>query len=295
MTIIAGFKSKDGIVICADTQETFGGTKKDVPKLIFQPSEHSDGSTDDVAAAFCGAGDGPFIEKLIDSAWQDSVGADTLETLCNRIEDSIKSTYADFGAIFQTGHCPSVDLIYGVKMGGRSKLFHAYGPVVIEKDVYVTAGTGSYIGDYIAGRTTSDHPIPLDRAVTLAVYILEEAKKNVEGCGGESHVAILRNDGASGRVGAKQIAAIADTLNMIDRSLGRFLLKTADLSVPDEDFKKGHESLVKVVTGLRDMRRTKLERDIAGWNAAMEGLAGGRLPKTDLYGLREKEEENLDT
>jgi len=291
LTIIAGLKSKDGIVICADTQETFGVTKKDVPKLIFQPSEYSEGSTDDVAAAFCGAGDGPFIEKLIDNAWRDSLGAESLETFCNRIEDSIKSTYADFGAIFQTGHCPSVDLIYGTKMGGRSKLFHAYGPIVIEKDVYVTAGNGSYIGDYIAGRTTSDRSIPLDRAVTLAVYILEEAKKNVEGCGGESHVAILRNNGASGRVGTRQIDTIAETLNMIDRKLGLFLLKTADLSVSDEDFKKGHESLVKIVTTLRDIRRTKLERDIAGWNVGMEALAGGKLPKTDRYGLREKEDE----
>jgi hypothetical protein len=62
-------------------------------------------------------------------------------------------------------------------MGGKSKLFHADGPIVIEKTVYVTAGNGSYIGDYIAGRTTSIYPISLDRAVTLAVYILEEAKK----------------------------------------------------------------------------------------------------------------------
>jgi hypothetical protein len=35
MTIIAGFRCQDGIVVCADTQETFGSAKRNVPKLVF--------------------------------------------------------------------------------------------------------------------------------------------------------------------------------------------------------------------------------------------------------------------
>ena len=289
MTIIAGFKSKDGIVICADTQETFSGTKKDVPKLVFQPPRLSDGSPENIAAAFCGAGDGPYIEKLIGNAWQDSQGATNLEELSSRIEDSIKSTYADFGAVYQTGHCPNVELIYGLRMDGDSKLFYAYGPVVNEKFSYVTAGSGAYLGDYIAGRMTSNSQIPLDRAVTLAVYIIEEAKKNVEGCGGESHIALLRNSGFSGRVGRRQIEAIADTLNLIDRNLGLFLLKTADLSVSDDNFEKDYQRLIKIVVGLRNSRRIKLETDVAGWNAAIAALGGNEPKKLDRYGLPEAE------
>ena len=37
MTIIAGFKCSEGIVICADTQETIGTSKRSVPKLRFEP------------------------------------------------------------------------------------------------------------------------------------------------------------------------------------------------------------------------------------------------------------------
>ena len=36
VTIIAGFRSDEGIVICADTQETVEGTKRNVPKLRYE-------------------------------------------------------------------------------------------------------------------------------------------------------------------------------------------------------------------------------------------------------------------
>ena len=35
VTIIAGFRCQDGVVICADTQETSGSAKRNVPKLEF--------------------------------------------------------------------------------------------------------------------------------------------------------------------------------------------------------------------------------------------------------------------
>jgi hypothetical protein len=37
--------------------------------------------------------------------------------------------------------------------------------------------------------------------------------------------------------------------------------------------------------------RVEPPRDTALWNGAMEALSGGKLSKTDLYGLREKEDE----
>jgi 20S proteasome alpha/beta subunit len=40
VTIVAGFKTIDGIVLCADTQETIGGiSKRNVPKLRFEPGD----------------------------------------------------------------------------------------------------------------------------------------------------------------------------------------------------------------------------------------------------------------
>lgn len=76
MTIIAGFKSCEGIVICADTQESVSNiSKRNVHKLRFEPlplafygEQAHEGDT--IAAAFCGAGHGPFIDKLVNGAWE---------------------------------------------------------------------------------------------------------------------------------------------------------------------------------------------------------------------------------
>lgn len=69
MTIIAGFRCQDGIVVCADTQETSGPAKRNVPKLVFSRGPTLSAGQDkminhDLALAMCGAGDGPFVDKV---------------------------------------------------------------------------------------------------------------------------------------------------------------------------------------------------------------------------------------
>ena len=107
MTIVAGFKSYQGVVLCADTQETVLHSKRHVPKLRFEPDSltHSirksmDQEVTDVAAAFCGAGDGPFIDKLINEAWKTAQKAKSLQEAGERIEATIKGVYREFGKIY---------------------------------------------------------------------------------------------------------------------------------------------------------------------------------------------------
>src|SRR5438874_12034650 len=104
VTIIAGFRCREGIVICADTQETVSGlSKRNTPKLRFEPSGGPH-EGDSLAAAFCGAGDnGPFIDKIVETAWEDAQTATSLDEACEEIEKSIKNIYREFGQIYQPG------------------------------------------------------------------------------------------------------------------------------------------------------------------------------------------------
>src|SRR5487761_187392 len=102
VTIIAGFKGYDGIVLCADTQETIAGFKRKVPKLRVEPGKHGA----DLAVAFCGAGHGPFIDKVVNLAWRDVQTATSLDDACYEIEKSIKATHREFGRIYQPGSLP---------------------------------------------------------------------------------------------------------------------------------------------------------------------------------------------
>jgi hypothetical protein len=156
VTIVAGFKSYEGVVLCADTQETVLHSKRHVPKLRFEPNAAAKslrefrGENTDLAAAFCGAGEGPFIDKLIDESWKTAQKATSLREAGDRVEASIKGMYREFGKIYQPGFCPQVELIYGIKMKGNCKLFSAVGPVVNEKDEYYSAGQGYYMADFIS-------------------------------------------------------------------------------------------------------------------------------------------------
>src|SRR5580692_11038029 len=105
VTIIAGFKITDGVVLCADTQETVGGiSKRNVPKLRFEPTGlrykfdklRSGADPDDLAVAFCGATDnGPYLDMLVDEAWESAKGATSFADACSLIKQSIKDTYRE--------------------------------------------------------------------------------------------------------------------------------------------------------------------------------------------------------
>src|SRR5262245_23262059 len=108
VTIVGGFRCDEGIVLCADTQETIQGTRTHTPKLRLEPRRDFYGNggegKDDLMVAFAGAGDGPFIDKLVDRAWEDVQLATNIDDAAKSIEGSIKKTYKEYGHIFQPGY-----------------------------------------------------------------------------------------------------------------------------------------------------------------------------------------------
>lgn len=287
LTIIAGFKCYEGIVICSDTQEGIEGSpsKRNVPKLRFEPSDEDHSMGDTLAAAFCGSGQGPFIDKLIENAWQEAQLATNLDEACTEIEKSIKATYKEFGEIFQPGYCPTVQLIYGVKMHDGTRLFSAHGPVVNEKTGYDSSGAGYYMADFLAARMYRQQ-LTLHQCVILAAYILFQAKEHVEGCGGDSHIAVLRNDGTSGIVKTERIEAITKLLQFADYESGNFILETANLDVDKNEFKKNVDLIVDLMGTIREGRRSELIQR-QNQSAMLYGaFTGGANPEpTDSFGL----------
>lgn len=127
MTIVAGFICKDGIVLCADSQETVGAQKRSVPKLQYMPAT---GSPNNLSAAFCGAGDGPLIDNLVGRLWAELKSKTTLAQAHGAVEEVLANSYQGFGQIFQPGYCPQAQLLIAVSLGGDNALFEAIGPIV---------------------------------------------------------------------------------------------------------------------------------------------------------------------
>lgn len=279
MTIIAGFRSWQGIVVCADTQETVEYSKVSVPKLVFEPKDHENGSNDDLAAAFCGSSNyGPFVDKLISNAWESAQLTTSIDEACQEIEKSIKATYHEFGRIFQRGYCPTAELVYGIKMQGSSKLFSAYGPIVTEKTTYHTSGAAVYLANFLASRMYRDH-LNLRQCVILAAYILFQAKEHVEGCGGESHIAVLRDEGTSGRVGWKQVEIFTEMLRRSDKEISDLLLSFANITLPDSEIEDEVDNALSLLTTLRKRYVEEL-RDHEEFNRIF-----GPVEEGDEFGL----------
>jgi 20S proteasome alpha/beta subunit len=274
VTIIAGFKCYGGIVLCSDTQETLQGSpsKRNIPKLRFE-SVADPGNNKDLAAAFCGSGDGPFIDKLVENAWHQVQVATDIEAASDKIEKSIKDIYKEFGRIYQPGYCPSAELIYGIKMHGESRLFSANGPVVNQKSAYQTAGAGYYMADFLAERMYKDY-LGIYECVILSAYILFQAKEHVDGCGGESHIAVLREDAISGLVDYYRIEKITNALQFADYEAGNLLLEAANLAHAPEQLKKRIQIFENLVNVVREARNKEIEE-----REAMALRLGSESPK----------------
>lgn len=263
MTIAAGLRCAHGVVLCADTQETRlpAGSKVNTPKLRVEPwNKLESDSPDDLMIAVAGAGDGPFIDKIVELAWEDVQLATSFDEACHQMEHSIKHTHKEYGAIFQTGYLPETQLVYGVKMHGSSKLFSTRGPIVNEKREYDSVGAGYYMADFLAGRMHGNG-FPASQVITLAAYILSQCKEHVDGCGGESQIALLDERGSSKIISAVELNTATQTLRAVDDVLSHLLLlPSADADFPEDEFSGILDIAAKALLERRKDAKETLER-----------------------------------
>jgi 20S proteasome alpha/beta subunit len=282
VTIIAGFRCKDGVVVCSDTQETSGPSKRDIPKLRYEGRGLATDSP--LAVVFCGSGYGPLIDKLVDESWNNIKDLCAMDEVATQIERTIKELYREYGKIYQRGQCPTAELIYGVKTAEGHKLFSANGPIINERPDYYSSGQGYYLADFLTTRMFSSY-LTLQQCVLLAAYVLFQAKEHVEGCGGDSQIAILRDDGDCGLLPNDRINVLTKLLESADSELGRLLLDVADLQMDDEKLLSKATSKLNL---LNFHFRKKAKEEIA-LNEDMEAFwlkeEEGELPTFDSFGM----------
>ena len=258
VTIVAGFKCKDGVVLCADTQETIESSKIWTPKLSFEPRDMDsyDGASE-LMAIFAGSGEGPFVDKVVQRIWEDLQLVATFDEACDEAETSIKKTYKEYGQIFQPGYCPYAKVLYGLKMDGQSKLFQADGAIVTEKTTYSVGGIGQHLSEFLCSRMYGEN-LTLSQAVILASYVVLQAIEHVDGCGGDQHIAVLRNTGGSEVVDPVTLKGIASHLRGVDSESARALLVAVNLELPEDDYKSWIEHLRLLFAATREMHREEL-------------------------------------
>lgn len=239
MTIVAGFKGAGGVLLCADTQETIGGiSKRQVPKLLFFPQCGSDNPKPSLAACFCGAtDDGPFLDEMVTDTWASVQEAVTFADACLRSKEAIREHYRVFEGIYGQ-NCPHVELVYGIKAEGNSALFSASRASVNEVHSFATGGIGCHLANFIIDRMGHDARMNLRQCLIIAAYMLYQTKQYVDGCGGDSHIAVLQNSQASGEVSWNMTKRIERDAKEADDIFARLIVPSVDLAIEDDSLRQ---------------------------------------------------------
>src|SRR5581483_5390977 len=187
MTIAAGFVCSDGLVLFADTEEQEGYIKTNVEKIQKYP--HSNCSL-----LIANAGNGFLADSLIDRIFDALPRKKSEAEIVKTIRKTIIDFHASEVALYPDTQHRQVGLILGIQLNGKSLLLHADSTALRRVKEFAVIGYGVEIKFlaqqlYIQG-------MPIKHGVLIANYLVDMAKKHVQGCGGESRIATLNDKGA---------------------------------------------------------------------------------------------------
>jgi hypothetical protein len=236
VTIVIGLLAEDGIVVAADTQETIGSMKIDESKVLVA----NKGTKRQKAGALIvsGAGDGGYLDTInqeicdcfLSNKWDK-------KSFTNSIKRQLKQFHADHIIPFSmlpSHERPELSLVLGGQIGTNLLLLESDRSTIRPCRNYAAVG----IGHTHARAMLRRYWVKLNtvKAASLAAYIMFNVKNNVDGCGNETQIVILK-DGHAEYLSDRNIFMLehsfreyqADEVLMLHFALG------LDLRQPDMD------------------------------------------------------------
>lgn len=185
VTVALGFNCGDGIVMCSDQQITSKGWHKYHESKMYAISSFGDQAP--YTAMLTYAGDPHLAKTIYEKLAASQIGFDSTESLKSLLEgllseiprDDAESTH------FLCGFCRKPGILGLLRTSGYS--VHEVGADRI--------GLGdSSLLSFLFSLMVAQ-PIDVWRAVVIGHYIIEQAKKFLDGCGGDTDIQILRGNG----------------------------------------------------------------------------------------------------
>jgi len=283
VTIAAGFKCTDGVVLCADTQETVGDYKKRncakitvkpatnpvppirLPRAIDDPTPPEiTPPTPELIAGFAGAGDSSFLEKLIDKAWLQISQASSFEERCAALEEGVVEFYERFWPIYPYSMKPSAELLVGLWSPEEFELFKVIGPLVTKVNGYASIGYGGAEANSFTDRVYSKK-LPISKACSVGVYVLKAVKEQVPYCGGDTHLLVMKDDGHAYFENPWKIKWAEEKLRRLEEAVGPLILAAASAEADTDEFHKSvGEFGSKLGTIKEELQRVEAAIDRAG-------------------------------
>jgi ATP-dependent protease HslVU (ClpYQ) peptidase subunit len=201
MTIAAGFRCNEGIIMCCDSEFSYSDVRLRGQKMVAIIAPHL---AVRMVAAFAGWADlSRMLVRKLDEGLQKQKKALWSEAeFCNFLERTLKSFHEDH--IFthpRYGYAdgPSVELAIAASLNNQPdlSLFSTQETAVNLEGEFVTVGSGKGFADYIVIPLTAKQFRGMNRKdiVLLATHMLCQVKMHAPGCGGMSNFAMVGRDG----------------------------------------------------------------------------------------------------
>lgn len=238
MTIAIGFPCEDGIVLCADTQMTcrVSGMKYSDAKMGTM-TFMGRGNTWTVGIAY--AGDegvfknffGAVREALENEAKPERLAAIDKKFIINTIRGALEEAHAQSPDI----NSEFIDVICGVAVNGKTSMYMGKRTVFYEEHepAYIGVGNRSLSRFLAAALPLAKTPLSARQALVAGVYIVNQAKEFVDGCGNETQAVLVKNDGfpdiwAKGNLSIeKYLVPIAEHMQRSVKELFEVLISSA--------------------------------------------------------------------
>ena len=194
MTIALGFLTPRGVVVAADSQETYGEVKSDTTKVLTAFHTRAEEDEDDGAIAISGAGGSDYLAYI----QQEITGAfrgrpqDTLQQFDKELRRLMKEFYKDHVIPFaaQRSNQHSVELVLGAQRRGDRRLW-----VTAESTVkacsYGAVGSGRAYAESVLRKFHVPDDSSADKLAAFAVFAAKQADLY---CGGETIVAHISDN-----------------------------------------------------------------------------------------------------
>jgi 20S proteasome alpha/beta subunit len=216
MTLAASIRTEHGVILCAESQITEGQAKFNESKLS------SFNWTPALGFASVGAGFWDYVKMAYEDLQTALLKHPDGEDVSQTIKTVVTNIYANQIAAHPGSGVyekPNVSLLTAVIQRGVPFPFviKSVDTAVHAANAFDAIGIGQDLAKYIGSKLYQDD-FSEDQGAALAAYILEEAKQNVEGCGGVSQIIWIGKTGLR-RVPTAKLAQLRAWFNTSDQRI----------------------------------------------------------------------------
>jgi hypothetical protein len=212
---------------------------------------------------FTGAGNGAFIDKLIEKMWEAALRGPemSMQKVFDRVEDANIEWHRRIWEACVGANRPEAEILVAIYADRCVNLYRVEGPIISPVDHYAFVGIGGELGTFLAEHLNSDSS-GIEEDIGDAIYILENVKTYVDACGGDTQLAALMLDGSIQQMNSRDSDTLAKAMISMSRDIYYLFSLARDLNTRKADIDRSAQATAREIHRIRAELRKQVRRTI---------------------------------